>query len=287
MSLACRRKCTVETDSAYSLMGLLEVRFPTYSAEGLPKAISRLLDEVIVAHNDLSVFNWSGLRQGSPVRGRSLYPSSLEAYGHPGSRGPAGKSSNNKNKELAEKVQIKMREAMAAYHNNLPHAPRGHRVHQAAGGGAPTRRMGPWCARLVEIAHFTPLRGELTNIGKILKFIQEHCGSAKPATTGPAADVAIKGQKGGSYFSSIPSISSIPSLPSIPSGIRPSLSAASSFAKDNLRASMPSLPSLSSKRSSTSQDSAPSAKKGIMGMRPAFGGGFGRKDSTSSPKALP
>ncbi|KIW95056.1 uncharacterized protein Z519_03637 [Cladophialophora bantiana CBS 173.52] len=80
MPLACIRDSGVETDRVYSLMGLLNVRFPTFHAEGLTKALARLLDEVLVSWNDVSIFNWSGPHFGSPIRGRSLYPSVLEAF---------------------------------------------------------------------------------------------------------------------------------------------------------------------------------------------------------------
>lgn len=80
MSLASYRTCTVETDRAYSLMGLLGVRYPTFAAEGLPRALARLFDEALILSNDVSVFNWTGREMGSHIRGRSLYPSSLEAF---------------------------------------------------------------------------------------------------------------------------------------------------------------------------------------------------------------
>lgn len=80
MKLASDRVCTVPTDKAYSLMGILGVRFPAFPAEGLVKALSRLLDEVVITSNDISVFNWVGKHNGSPIRGRSLYPSNIEAF---------------------------------------------------------------------------------------------------------------------------------------------------------------------------------------------------------------
>ncbi|KAH8812519.1 hypothetical protein F5884DRAFT_878223 [Xylogone sp. PMI_703] len=106
MSLACERQCTVETDQAYSLMGILGVRFPTFHAEGLTKALSRLLDEVIIMSNDISVFNWTGKEFGSPIRGRSLYPSKLQAYKLQGDE----ERKNKKLKELTEPFQIRRHE---------------------------------------------------------------------------------------------------------------------------------------------------------------------------------
>jgi hypothetical protein len=61
-------------------MGLLGVKFPAFQAEGLTKALSRLLDEVIITSNDVSVFNWTGKQLGSPIKGRTLYPSTLDAF---------------------------------------------------------------------------------------------------------------------------------------------------------------------------------------------------------------
>lgn len=80
---ASERQTTVPTDKAYSLMGILGVRFPAFSAEGLPKALSRLLDEVVITYNDVSVFNWTGKHCGSPLQGRSLYPASIDAFVDP------------------------------------------------------------------------------------------------------------------------------------------------------------------------------------------------------------
>ncbi|PYH81279.1 hypothetical protein BO82DRAFT_336366 [Aspergillus uvarum CBS 121591] len=80
MKLAAERHVTVPTDRAYSLMGILGVRFPVFPAEGLEKALSRLLDEVVINSSDVSLYNWCGKHNASPIRGRSLYPSCIEAY---------------------------------------------------------------------------------------------------------------------------------------------------------------------------------------------------------------
>jgi hypothetical protein len=78
--LASHRRCTVPVDSVYSLMGVLGVKFPAFHAEGPTKALCRLLDEVVITSNDISVFNWAGKDLGSPIRGRSLYPSKFSAF---------------------------------------------------------------------------------------------------------------------------------------------------------------------------------------------------------------
>lgn len=80
LSLAAFRECTVATDRVYSLMGLLDVQFPVFHAEGMTRALTRLLDEVVISNNDVSVFNWAGKDLGNPLRGRSLYPATLAAY---------------------------------------------------------------------------------------------------------------------------------------------------------------------------------------------------------------
>ncbi|KAH6662315.1 hypothetical protein B0J14DRAFT_554129 [Halenospora varia] len=80
LSLASYRECTVPIDRVYSLMGVLGVKFAAFHAEGPTKALCRLLDEVVVTTNDVSIFNWAGKDLGSPIRGRSLYPSTLTAF---------------------------------------------------------------------------------------------------------------------------------------------------------------------------------------------------------------
>ncbi|KAK4102423.1 hypothetical protein N658DRAFT_515132 [Parathielavia hyrcaniae] len=82
LEASVKRKATVATDRSYALMGILGVRFPTFPAEGYSKALARLLDEVVITRNDVSVFNWTGMEMGSPIRGRSMYPRSQAAYGH-------------------------------------------------------------------------------------------------------------------------------------------------------------------------------------------------------------
>jgi hypothetical protein len=62
------------------LMGVLGVKFAAFHAEGPTKALCRLLDEVVITTNDVSIFNWGGKDLGSPIRGRSLYPSNLTAF---------------------------------------------------------------------------------------------------------------------------------------------------------------------------------------------------------------
>ncbi|KAK4143389.1 uncharacterized protein C8A04DRAFT_12379 [Dichotomopilus funicola] len=111
LQLSGNRFATVATDRAYALMGILGVRFPTFPAEGPAKALARLLDEVVISRSDVSVFNWSGTDMGSPIRGRSLYPSSQTAYANQVDQ------IGRYNLMLAARVQDKMDEVMATYHS--------------------------------------------------------------------------------------------------------------------------------------------------------------------------
>ena len=56
------------------------MKFAAFQAEGSIKALCRLLDEVLISTNDVSIFNWAGKDLGSPIRGRSLYPLDLTAF---------------------------------------------------------------------------------------------------------------------------------------------------------------------------------------------------------------
>ncbi|PNP45592.1 hypothetical protein TGAMA5MH_02815 [Trichoderma gamsii] len=109
MTLACKRRTTKSFDRAYSLMGILGVRFPTFPAEGYEKALCRLFDETVTTHNDVSVFNWAGYNKGSSIRGRSMYPSTQEAYQAKDSRLYSRNS-------MAETEKDKMLQTTSYYH---------------------------------------------------------------------------------------------------------------------------------------------------------------------------
>ncbi|KAJ5339464.1 hypothetical protein N7452_006192 [Penicillium brevicompactum] len=98
---ASQRVTTVSTDQAYSLMGILGVRFAAFPAEGLPKALARLLDEVVISYNDVSVFNWTGKHRGSHLQGRSLYPTSIDAFVDPANN-PLVKSKARTSKHILD-----------------------------------------------------------------------------------------------------------------------------------------------------------------------------------------
>ncbi|PWY93568.1 hypothetical protein BO94DRAFT_621946 [Aspergillus sclerotioniger CBS 115572] len=109
LTTSASRNTTVATDKAYCLMGILNVKFPAFPAEGLSKALSRLFDEVVIASSDVSVFNWSGKYYGSTIQGRSLYPSRIEAYQD---RANSGNATNDVNKKLLDIFSAKQNETM-------------------------------------------------------------------------------------------------------------------------------------------------------------------------------
>ncbi|RYP56266.1 hypothetical protein DL771_012053 [Monosporascus sp. 5C6A] len=175
MELSCKRISTIPTDHVYSLMGILGVRFPTFPAEGYSKALSRLLDEVLITHNDVSVFNWTGVQMGSPIRGRSLYPASHEAFRNDEDRG------RRYNMVIAAEGQEKRRKVMATYHGIIQ------MLRDAIDSIRDKERKGllplNWIqeiARLIQKSTFDDLQPELDGISKILGYIKYHCGQSPP-----------------------------------------------------------------------------------------------------------
>lgn len=249
MSLARKREVTVESDAAYSLMGLFAVRFPAFEAEGLPKALSRLVDEIVISSNDISVFNWSGIEWASPIRGRSLHPSSLKAFKLP----------DNANKELAKLVQTRMREVMAAYENTFTML-----LEAISFVKKKEQRNLPieWIQgviRFVKKAQFAALQQQQKSVGKILKYIQKNCGDVpvppKSQDKKPEKSGTGSGKSGPLSLGTRPPLSIIPSLP-------------------KAKMSLPKFPGKSS-------ESEASSEKGTGFSRPSFGK-FGKKDSGSS-----
>ncbi|TGO44787.1 hypothetical protein BOTNAR_0743g00010 [Botryotinia narcissicola] len=122
LSLASYRECTVPIDRVYSLMGVLGVKFSAFHAEGPTKALCRLLDEVVITTYDVSIFNWAGKDLGSPIRGRSLYPSSLTAFSpektenyftsRNGELAAASKEKRYRLQDTASKVTLLLRQAI-------------------------------------------------------------------------------------------------------------------------------------------------------------------------------
>ncbi|KAM0412792.1 hypothetical protein ACHAPD_007838 [Fusarium lateritium] len=177
LQLSCQREATVPVDHIYSLMGILGVRFQSFHAEGYAKALSRLLDEVVVSHNDVSVFNWSGVGMGSPVRGRSMYPASHEAYVNEKDHG------RRYNMMISTGVQRKRKEVMLAYNGVITLLRDTIDCIKTKGReGLPLDWVQQICAFIRE-SSFEVLRPELDSIGKILRYIQLYGSrSASPQT---------------------------------------------------------------------------------------------------------
>ncbi|KAF5665087.1 vegetative incompatibility het-E-1 [Fusarium heterosporum] len=179
LQLACRRKATAPVDHVYCLMGILNVRFQSFSAEGYPKALSRLLDEVIITHNDVSVFNWAGVEMGSPVRGRSMYPASHKAYGNEEDRG------RRYNMMIAAEEQKKRREAMVTYQGIIRMLRDAIDCVKVKG-----RKDIPfeWVEEIsvfIKTTKFGKLQKQSESIGKILRYIKDSC--VQPAPPPPSA----------------------------------------------------------------------------------------------------
>ncbi|CAG7561996.1 unnamed protein product [Fusarium equiseti] len=181
LQLSCRRKVTVPVDHVYSLMGILGVRFQSFHAEGYAKALSRLLDEVVIGHNDVSVFNWTGASMGSPVRGRSMYPASHKAYTNEEDSG------RRYNMMISAEVQRKRKDVMVAYQGIITMLRDAIDCIKVKGReGLLLEWVREICA-FVKGSTFEVLGPELENIGRILRYIQDHCVKRDPAPTASSA----------------------------------------------------------------------------------------------------
>ena len=266
LAISGKRWATVATDRAYALMGVLGVRFPTFSAEGYAKALARLLDEVVITRNDVSVFNWTGMEMRSPIRGRSMYPASHTAYGNQEDR------VRRYNLLLSAQVQDKMHDVMATYHGVV------HTLRSAIDFIKDRERKNlplGWIERIVQLVQqtgFRELKPRQEGFGKIVGYIREHCGrqlvAPSPVKEDPAESAPATGAKGFSF----PKRPTIPSMPSLPS---PSFS-------------LPSLKSSTAPKKEAEGAGAP-ANKGSKfsglgkGMKaPSFG--FGKKGADSAAK---
>lgn len=258
MALACERQCTVETDQAYSLMGILGVRFPTFHAEGLTKALSRLLDEVIITSNDISVFNWSGKEFGSPLRGRSLYPSKLQAYKVQGDE----ERQREKLKELTEPFKIRRHEMSDTFVHVTKMLQDS--IKFVKNNNKKNIRV-EWIQDILSVvkeAEFDILRIHLENISKILMYVQKEATSVSDKTTqqinetAPKSDESEKPANSTSSFGIQTPSFSLPQLPHNP------------FAKSKDQPSDPS--EVSSKQSGS--------KSSFGGLKSPIGKGIGKKD---------
>ncbi|KAI0098325.1 hypothetical protein F4776DRAFT_529397 [Hypoxylon sp. NC0597] len=283
MSLICGRDATVMTDRAYCLMGMLGVRYPTFPAEGLTKALSRLLDEVVISSNDVSVFNWTGKEYGSPIRGRSLYPSTPEAYKF----GKDEKRKKKKDEKLTKLLQIKRYEVMSDFL-----AISGMLVDTIMFFKERRQQNIPliWVKEILKVikrARFEQFRPHIKNIGKILKYIETAFNSkstAGPQSSGPSSPSKRGAQDSGvaqaapkqsgtlsSPFASLPTQIRTPSLPKDITSFK-----APKFGrkKTDLETAPPKTPSKSSSGLSIGGFKAPSLKS------------FGRKESGTSQSSL-
>ncbi|TFA99920.1 hypothetical protein CCMA1212_008334 [Trichoderma ghanense] len=209
LQLSGSRNATVAVDHVYSLMGILGVRFPSFHAEGYAKALSRLLDEVIVTYNDVSVFNWAGAEMGSPVRGRSMYPASHKAYGKGEDRG------RRYNMMISAKVRQQRRETMTTYHGII------HLLREAI-DCVKDKKRGTiplhWVreiASFIDNSTFEHLKPQLESIGKVLLYIKRYCDQLKALPLGK--DTAQNDSKSAQRTDekSSWSINLSPSLPSL------------------------------------------------------------------------
>ncbi|KAM0347680.1 hypothetical protein ACHAPU_004694 [Fusarium lateritium] len=174
LQLSCRRKATAPVDHVYCLMGILNVRFQSFSAEGYPKALSRLLDEVIITHNDVSVFNWAGVEMGSPVRGRSMYPASHKAYGNEEDRG------RRYNMVIAAEEQKKRRDVMVSYQGIIIMLRDAIDCVKVKGRKDVPFEWVEEISGFIKTTKFDKLQKQTESIGKILRYIKDICIQPPP-----------------------------------------------------------------------------------------------------------
>lgn len=170
LAVSGKRKATVATDRAYALMGILGVRFPTFPAEGYAMALARLLDQVVISHSDITVFNWSGMDMGSPIRGRSLYPSTHLAFSI-----SDDESSRHYNQLLSSQVRTKMNDIMETY-NGLINVLR--RAIEAVKDKQQKDLPFGWIVQIIQlirISAFKSLQNELESISKITGYVLKNC----------------------------------------------------------------------------------------------------------------
>jgi hypothetical protein len=180
LQLSCRRKATVPVDYVYSLMGILDVRFQSFHAEGYPKALSRLLDEVVISHNDVSVFNWAGMDMGSPVRGRSMYPASHKAYGNEDDRG------RRYSIMVSAEVQRKRKEVMVTYQGIITLLRDAIDCIKIKGRNGLPLEWVQAISAFIRKSSFDILQPEFVSISKILRYIKEFC--VQPTASSPATE---------------------------------------------------------------------------------------------------
>ncbi|KAK4082441.1 uncharacterized protein Triagg1_2253 [Trichoderma aggressivum f. europaeum] len=251
LQLSCSRVATVPVDHVYSLMGILGVRFPSFHAEGYAKALARLLDEVIITHNDVSVFNWAGAEMGSPVRGRSMYPASHKAYGTNEDRG------RRYNMMISAKVRQDRKQTMVTYHGIIQ------MLRDAIDSVKDKKRESiplHWVREITSFisnSTFDKLQPQLVNIGKILLYIKLHCTQLKKsASNNSAQNDDLKDARSNDEKSSW-SLNLTPSLPSLKSSSEKVTSSLPGFGlSKNIKSSFGRLSSKSSEKA-VAQEATP------------------------------
>ncbi|KAI0408595.1 hypothetical protein F4802DRAFT_604839 [Xylaria palmicola] len=274
MALMCPRDATEEIDRAYGLMGMLGVRFPTFKAEGLTKALSRLLDEVVITSNDVSVFNWTGKQYGSPLRGRSLYPSMPEAYS-PSQEENRKKAMENR---LAGLLQIERYERLNEF-EQIQGMLLG--VLEFLKSNRLSAHRLSWLRDILKIfkrREFKHLKPHIKNMGKILKYIETKVDDVVTLNTGTGPG-GVAGSVASSYAarpletlsSSLTSLSSQVKIPSFPKD-------AMSF----------KAPKFGLKKSASETATPPtSSGRGIGGFKAPSLKGFGLKNTENTPAGTP
>ncbi|KAH8780123.1 hypothetical protein F5883DRAFT_485068 [Diaporthe sp. PMI_573] len=193
MIISGARSATKATDHAYGLIGVLGVQFPTFHAEGYAAALARLLDQVVIAHNDVSVFNWIGLDMGSPIRGRSLYPASHAAYSKGEDKG------RRYNILLSTEIQGKLQDVMATYDGAI------NVLEKAIDFIKEKKRKNlpfDWINKIIELikdSSFEIIKGELDSVRKIVGYILLNCDDLlrqPPPEDAKAKDTKPSSEKG-------------------------------------------------------------------------------------------
>ncbi|KAI1111218.1 hypothetical protein F5Y14DRAFT_426195 [Nemania sp. NC0429] len=273
MALMSTRDATEEIDRAYGLMGMLGVRFPTFQAEGLTKALSRLLDEVVTTSNDVSVFNWTGKQYGSPIRGRSLYPSVPEAYV------PSEEESRMKGfeKRLAELLQIERYECLNDFEQiqgMLLGVLELIKSRQVSDDGS------AWIKEILKALkrrEFKDLRPHIINISKILKYVETKIGDVVSSAVGKGPE-GVETEAGGSSQAPRPVDTPSTSLSSFTSSVK-----IPSMPKDGLSFKAPKF---GSKKSEHEKEASPApSSRGIGKFKSPSLKGFGLKTPGSSVSA--
>ncbi|KAI9642552.1 hypothetical protein NHQ30_009357 [Ciborinia camelliae] len=181
LSLASYRECTVPIDRVYSLMGVLGVKFSAFHAEGPTKALCRLLDEVVITTNDVSIFNWAGKDLGSPIRGRSLYPSSLTAFSPAKTENYFTARRNDVLAEASKKKRYRLQDTAAQITSLLRRTI--NFVKRTAHQNVPIDLLRSILAFIDKVG-LSDLRPQLLNLGKLLVYLESTEGfeEYKPRT---------------------------------------------------------------------------------------------------------